>query len=664
MSGRGGTAYARLIDALHEHGSTVRGNGVSAKAQCPAHVDSNPSLSLRPIEGQALIHCFAGCDTADVLAALNLGMSALYDEPAGARYDYTDIAGTVLRTVHRTPDKRFRQSGQTKGTATLYRLPQVLEGVAGGDTIYLTEGEKDVLALESIGAVATTSPMGAANWHKVDHSPLTGAHVVVVPDLDTAGKAYTTAVVDSLRERAASVRVASPKVGKDAANHVAAGHGLDDLVPVDLQADGDATVVSGDQLLTRVETFLGRFIAYPSDAARVAHTLWITHTHLMGLWESTPRIAFLSPEPSSGKSRCLEVSERLVPRPVHAVNTTPAYLFRKVSDEAGPPTILYDEIDTIFGPKAKDNEDIRGMLNAGHRRGALAGRCVVKGKIVATEELPAYCAVALAGLNDLPDTIMTRSVVIRMRRRAPAETIEPWRLRINGPEADGLHHDLATWATAVADNFAWPDMPAGIQDRNADVWEALLAVADMAGGDWPERARVSAVSLVTCSMGGTPSLGVQLLRDLRAVFADQDRLPTETILTALHKLDESPWGDLRGKPIDSRWLSRHLSKYEVRPKVLRFTDGTHRGYEAADLTDPFSRYVTDETEAFRKLRETTRGGVTPNVGVAPQEHVTTVTTETSSGGVAQDDPELDADQAAVDRAGRLVQDELGGVVIP
>ena len=91
-----------------------------------------------------------------------------------------------------------------------------------------------------------------------------------------------------------------------------------------------------------------------------------------------------------------------MPRPVEAVNVTPAYLFRKVADEAGRPTILFDEIDTAFGPKAKDNEEIRGLLNAGHRKGAVAGRCVVKGKTVMTEEIPAYCAVALAGLGGLP----------------------------------------------------------------------------------------------------------------------------------------------------------------------------------------------------------------------------------------------------------------------
>ncbi len=182
--------------------------------------------------------------------------------------------------------------------------------------------------------------------------------------------------------------------------------------------------LSGDVVLAEVENYLTQFVAYPSEAACVAHTLWVAHTHLMHLWESTPRIAFLSPEPGSGKSRALEVSEPLVPRPVHAVNATPAYLFRKVSDEAGPPTILYDEIDTVFGPRAKDNEEVRGLLNAGHRRGAVAGRCVVKGRTVVTEELPAYCAVALAGLDDLPDTLMSRSVIVRMRRRSPTEKVD------------------------------------------------------------------------------------------------------------------------------------------------------------------------------------------------------------------------------------------------
>lgn len=133
----------------------------------------------------------------------------------------------------------------------------------------------------------------------------------------------------------------------------------------------------GESVLQTVHDFIGRFVIYPSEAAHVAHTLWIAHTFFMDHWDSTPRIAFLSPEPGSGKSLALEVTEPLVNRPVHAVNTTPSYLFRVVSEEACLPVILYDEIDTVFGPKAKDNEEIRGLLNAAqpvdHRADATQG---------------------------------------------------------------------------------------------------------------------------------------------------------------------------------------------------------------------------------------------------------------------------------------------------
>jgi hypothetical protein len=143
------------------------------------------------------------------------------------------------------------------------------------------------------------------------------------------------------------------------------------------------------ELFAKVYDFLGRFVAYPSERAHVAHVLWIAHAHCMDAWESTPRLAALSPEPASGKTRLLEISALLVPNPVEAINVTPAYLFRKVGGEDGLPTILFDEIDTVFGPKAKENEEIRALLNAGHRRGAMTGRCVVKGNTIETEDIPA-----------------------------------------------------------------------------------------------------------------------------------------------------------------------------------------------------------------------------------------------------------------------------------
>jgi hypothetical protein len=367
---------------------------------------------------------------------------------------------------------------------------------------------------------------------------------------------------------------------------------------------------TGETLLSAVYEFLGRFVAYPSEHAHVAHALWVMHTHLMDAWESTPRAAFLSPEPASGKTRALEITELLVPRPVEAVNVTPAYLFRKVADEAGRPTILYDEIDTVFGPKAKDNEEIRGLLNAGHRVGAVAGRCVVRGKLVVTEEIPAYCAVALAGLGGLPDTILSRSVIVRMRRRAPGERVEPFRRRLHAGEGYALRDRIAAWAETVEAQAAEmePAMPDGIEDRDADLWEPLLVVADLAGGEWPARARRAAVTLVTDSKESTPSLGIRLLADIHEVFGDADVLSTEQILSGLHKLDEAPWAEvIGGKPLNARGLAQRLHQYGIKSQTVRLaTTTTAKGYRRADFADAWARYL----------------------GSPPQESDTSVTTDT------------------------------------
>jgi len=384
------------------------------------------------------------------------------------------------------------------------------------------------------------------------------------------------------------------------------------------------TSESGADVLDDVEAFVSRFVAYPSEHARVAHVLWIAHTHRMDLWESTPRLAFLSPEPGSGKSRALEVTEPLVPMPVHAVNTTPAYLFRKVADPDGLPTLLYDEIDTVFGPRAKDNEDVRGMLNAGHRKGAKAGRCVVKGATVTTEELDAYCAVALAGLDDLPDTLMTRSVVVRMRRRSPQEHVEPFRHRVNAPQGAEIRRRLVDWSQTIP--MQWPEMPPQITDRDADCWEPLLAVADAAGGNWPERAICAGVTLVTDAKAAPPSIGIRLLADIQTIFdeAEAEHLFTEDILSALVEMELAPWGDIRGKALDARSLSRRLSKYGVSPRSVRVGLKTAKGYTRSDLVDVWSRYVavTDyEARGFPTYLVGNRGA-----SEAAKESVTSVTT--------------------------------------
>jgi hypothetical protein len=363
-------------------------------------------------------------------------------------------------------------------------------------------------------------------------------------------------------------------------------------------------------LLREVSVYLLDYIVYPSLHATIAHVLWIAHTHLMDVWESTPRIAFLSPESGSGKTRALELTENLVPRPCIAINASSAFVFRKIADKDGPPTLLWDEIDTIFGPKAREHEDIRGVLNAGHRRGAMAGRCVIRGKEVLTEELPAYCAAALAGLGQLPDTILTRSVIVRMRRRMPEETVQPYRRRTDAAEGHSLRDRLAAWADEIRPKLTrtWPQLPEGVTDRDADCWEPLIAIADAAGGEWPQIARVAAVTLVTERAERNPSLGIRLLADLRQVFGDTEALRTSVILERLLELEESPWGDLKGKPLDARKLSQLLRPFDVERTTFREGTGTAKGYTRASLSDPWKRYlgasansVTAETAATAKV---------------------------------------------------------------
>jgi hypothetical protein len=351
--------------------------------------------------------------------------------------------------------------------------------------------------------------------------------------------------------------------------------------------------VDPGELFAKVYDFLGRFVCYPSERAHVAHVLWIAHAHCMDAWESTPRLAALSPEPASGKTRLLEISALLVPNPVEAINVTPAYLFRKVGGEDGLPTILFDEIDTVFGPKAKENEEIRALLNAGHRRGAMTGRCVVKGNTIETEDIPAYSAVALAGLGWLPDTILTRSVIIRMRRRHAGESIESYRRRVHSPEGHQLRDALAAWAASVVNELAqaYPDMPQGVEDRDADVWEPLLAVADSIGGEWPRRARVSAVSLVSDAKEAEPSLGIRLLADCKTIFGAADAMFTHVILKVLHDLPEAPWNDLKGKPLNDRGLALRLRQYGIKSKQVRIGEITLKGYERTDFVDVWKRYL-------------------------------------------------------------------------
>lgn len=348
--------------------------------------------------------------------------------------------------------------------------------------------------------------------------------------------------------------------------------------------------------LDRVAEWIGSYLSVPSPHCITVITLWAAHTHASQAFYVTPRLILDSAEPESGKTRVLELLNLLVRAPIFTMNTTIAALYRRLN--ASPRTILLDETDAIFAPKAAANhEDLRALLNAGYKRGATVDRCVGDGKEMAVVEFPAFAPAALAGIvGNMPPTITTRAVTIHMRRRAPGEHVAEFIEEDALAEAEPLRDSLAGWLAEVGDKLsgARPVMPDGVRDRKAEIWRALLAVADAAGGDWPDKARAACRHFVVASDPGELSLGVRLLADLRGVFGDREAVATAEILEKLAAMEEAPWADMYGKPIDSRRLSKMLGKYEVHPKTVRIGGATPRGYLAEHLADVWRRYLPPE----------------------------------------------------------------------
>ena len=360
-------------------------------------------------------------------------------------------------------------------------------------------------------------------------------------------------------------------------------------------------------LLDEVHEFLLSYVVFPSGAAAAAVTLWAAHTHLVAAFESTPRLALLSPEKQCGKSRTLELLELLCAGAETLSDASPAYLYRRIG--AGQVTILLDEADAIWkrGKTDETAEALRSVVNAGHRRSATVGRVEMIGQAATLTRFKVYAPAAIAGIGNLPDTIMDRAVIVRMRRRAPGERVRDYRERTTRPQGETLRGQLAAWAASVADRVGdpWPDMPPGVADRAADVWEPLLIVAGLAGGEWPKRAAEACTAFVTGARDDTGSTGTRLLADLREVFGHAPQLFTQTILDRLHALSESPWADYAyGKPFSARDLADMLKEHQVKSHQVRIGEDSRKGYRRADLEDPWARYLPPRGSETSETSET------------------------------------------------------------
>jgi hypothetical protein len=358
--------------------------------------------------------------------------------------------------------------------------------------------------------------------------------------------------------------------------------------------DTPATPVDGAALLDQLHAVLTRYVIFPSPESADAVVLWVAATHGQAAWAHAPRLVIRAPEKRCGKSRLLDCVEGTCHNPLITVNASPAAVYRAIGS-THPPTLLVDEADTIFGGKNADsNEDLRGLLNAGHQRNRPAIRW--DNNTHQLEKIPTFAMAALAGIGSMPDTIEDRAVVIRMRRRAPGELVKPYRHRRDRPALSAVALDLAAWVGAHLPELerAEPIMP--LEDRAADTWEPLIAIADLAGGDWPDRARHAAEVLNAERDGNTVSSDrIRLLADCRTAFGPFDAVPTAVLLERLKADPEAPWAEHGTTGLTAMKLGVLLREYDIRSDTIRFPPptGQAKGYRRAEFMDAWQRYCPE-----------------------------------------------------------------------
>jgi hypothetical protein len=351
----------------------------------------------------------------------------------------------------------------------------------------------------------------------------------------------------------------------------------------------DPVAVDGAQLLDQIRAALRRYVVLPSAYVEIAVTLWIAATHAAPALYHFPRLVIRSPEKRCGKTRLLDIVSALCRLPVPTANISSAVLYRVMGGK-DPRTLLIDEADVIWGTKkaAEANDDLRGLVNSGFERERPTLRYNAATREV--EELETFGFVALAGIGSLPDTITDRAVNAVMRRRAAGEKVYPYRSRRDGGKLGELRDRVHDW---IAGNFdaidkAEPELP--VDDRAADVWESLVIIADLAGGNWPALARAAAVELSREHDQDDTDANdaIKLLADIRSVFVGAS-LPSKQLVNLLRGLEDSPWGEY---DLTTVGLAAKLRNYKIKPRPDK--TGRVRGYRLEDFADAFSRYLAPD----------------------------------------------------------------------
>ena len=352
-------------------------------------------------------------------------------------------------------------------------------------------------------------------------------------------------------------------------------------------------LVDGYQILDETMATLRRFLVLPAhvDAAIV---LWVVASYEMDAFEIFPLLAVTSPTKRCGKTRVLTILNCLLRRPLPASNITAAAVFRAV--EQFHPSLLIDEADTFI----QGNDELRGIINSGHSRAnAFVLRVEGEGDDRRVVQYSTWCPRIWAQIGTPPDTIADRSIIISMRRRAKDEQVERAQARTL-QSLEEVARKIARWAADHQDDLALADpvLPDDLDDRAQDNWLPLIAVADLAGGPWPERARRAALALSAGRDVQDDELGTRMLRNIQQVFNDKatDKISSMDLVSALVVNDEWGWDSLwKGKGLDQRKLAKILAPFKIGPRNVRIGDAIPKGYDREQFIDSWSRYLVSET---------------------------------------------------------------------
>jgi hypothetical protein len=355
-------------------------------------------------------------------------------------------------------------------------------------------------------------------------------------------------------------------------------------------------VQSTGELLECCRNWVRRFIVMTNDQALIC-SFWELHTYVLKVAVITPYLHIISPEKESGKTRLLNVLKLLAYNPRFTSNISSAALARCV--DKVKLTLFIDELDGVMKGDQEKAQTLRCILDSGFEVDGTYTRCVGNGVSLWVKDFSTFCPKAFASIGRLWDTVESRSIRIEMRRKLPTELVESFRKRRALAESTPIQKSLQAWGSSGAkellEQIVVDNIP-GFGDRLMDISEPLLQIAQLAGGEWPQKL-IDALRRVFNNGPDEDSIGADLLGDIKAVFeaSDADEMVSSEIAERLCDIEGRPWAEWsHGRGLTPNSLARLLKPFRIHPTKIRFSTfayiGVFQGYRRADFEDAWLRY--------------------------------------------------------------------------